>query len=144
VGSALNLCPQDAEREIKVLRRKLDAGADFLLTQPVYEPELARGFIQQYQELHDPLSVPIMVGVLPLYSARHAAFLHNEVPGIEIPASIQSRIAEAGDSAPEEGVRVAIELLSSLKDVVQGAYIMPAFSRYDLAAEIIEAFRGRK
>jgi homocysteine S-methyltransferase len=142
VGCALNLNPHDLEREFRVLNRKLEAGADFALTQPVYEPELARDFIRRYQDLYGPLPIPILVGILPLFSARHAAFLHNEVPGIEIPASIQTRIIEAGDSAPEEGVHISIELLRALRDVVQGVYIMPAFSRYDLAAEIIEAFKG--
>jgi methionine synthase I (cobalamin-dependent)/5,10-methylenetetrahydrofolate reductase len=141
-GCALNLCAKDIEREIRLLQKKLAAGADFALTQPVYDAGLARSFLDTYQTRFGELKLPILVGVLPLYSARHAAFLHNEVPGIQIPATIQARILSADDRAPEVGVQIAIELLESLSGVVQGAYIMPPFGRYDLAAEIIEAIRA--
>jgi homocysteine S-methyltransferase len=142
-GCALNLCAQDIDREMRLLRKKLKAGADFALTQPVFDPELARTFLNHFQARFGELQLPILVGVLPLYSARHAAFLHNEVPGIQIPESIQTRIQKAGDHAPRIGVQVAIELLESLSEMVQGAYLMPPFSRYDMAAEIIEAIRSR-
>lgn len=141
VGAALNLLPPDPEREIKVLRRKIANGADFALTQPVYQPEEAWAFLERYRQLHGPLEIPILVGVLPLFSARHAAFLHNEVPGISIPAEILTRIEAAGEDAPLEGVRIAVELVEQIKTWGQGIYIMPAFGRYDLAAEIIEAVR---
>jgi methionine synthase / methylenetetrahydrofolate reductase(NADPH) len=141
VGCALNLCAQDPEREMRVLRKKIDAGADFALTQPVYEPDLAQNFIEAYKDRYGPLALSLLVGVLPLYSSRHAAFLHNEVPGIQIPESIREQIAAAGDQAPQEGVRLAVGLLESLSSIVQGVYLMPPFHRYDLAAEIIEAIR---
>lgn len=139
VGCAMNLTPHDLEREFRLLKRKIEAGADFALTQPVYEPALAKEFLARYQERFGPVPIPVLVGVLPLYSARHASFLDNEVPGIEIPTSIHERITSAGEEAPVEGVRMAIELLTQLQEIVQGAYIMPMFARYDLAAEIIEA-----
>ncbi len=138
VGCALNLAPQDTDREIKNLQRKIAAGADFLLTQPVYQPELALAFLARYQELHGELRVPVLVGVLPLYSARHASFLHNEVPGVSIPQHIQERIVQAGEVAPAEGVQVALELVEEMKSWAGGIYLMPQFGRYDLAAEIIE------
>lgn len=141
-GCALNLCAQDMDREMRVLKKKIDAGADFALTQPVYETELAHEFLNQYKARYGEVDIPILVGVLPLYSWRHAAFLHNEVPGIRIPENLLDSFADAGEKAVEKGVRNAIELLQELSQVVQGAYIMPAFSRYDLAAEIIEAIRG--
>ena len=141
-GCALNLCAQDLEREMRLLQKKLDAGADFALTQPVYDPELAARFLQTYQSRHGALKLPILVGVLPLYSTRHTAFLHHEVPGILIPDSIQSRIETAGEDAPQVGIQIAVELLNSLRDIVQGAYLMPPFNRYDMAAEIIEAIRA--
>jgi homocysteine S-methyltransferase len=143
VGCALNLGAQDIEREIRLLRKKIDAGADFALTQPVYEPAVAKAFIQAYKARHGDPEIPILVGMLPLYNARHAAFLHNEVPGIRIPDSIRSRISISDDRAPKEGVRIAVDLLESLLDVVQGAYLMPPFGRYELAAEIIEAIRAK-
>jgi homocysteine S-methyltransferase len=143
-GCALNLGAQDVGREMRVLRRKLDAGADFALTQPVFEPELARTFLRNYESEYGALEIPLLVGVLPLYSARHAAFLHNEVPGIHIPAAIRARLEAGGENSSQIGVQVAIELLLELKEIVQGAYLMPPFSRYDLAAEIIEAVRRQR
>jgi homocysteine S-methyltransferase len=141
VGCALNLCAKDPEREMRILNKKIDAGADFALTQPVYEPELAQEFIEAYENSYGPLELAVLVGVLPLYGSRHAAFLHNEVPGIRIPEAIRGQIANAGDQAPQEGVRIAVELLHSLSAIVQGVYLMPPFHRYDLAADIIEAIR---
>jgi homocysteine S-methyltransferase len=141
VGCALNLTPQDVDREIKNLHRKLEAGADFVLTQPVYEPELAEAFLQRYAAQYGALQTPVLVGVLPLYSARHAAFLHNEVPGISIPEAMQQRIRQAGEAAQREGVRIALELVEQMRAWAAGIYIMPQFNRYDLAAEIIEGIR---
>ncbi|TFH37262.1 MAG: bifunctional homocysteine S-methyltransferase/methylenetetrahydrofolate reductase, partial [Anaerolineales bacterium] len=143
IGCALNLCAKDTEAEMSLLQKKLAAGADFALTQPVYHPEHASKFLETYQARYGELKLPILVGVLPLYSARHAAFLHNEIPGIQIPEAILERIRAADDRAPEVGVQVAIELLESLSGLVQGAYLMPPFGRYDMAAEIIEAIRGK-
>jgi len=143
VGCALNLNSQDPQRELRLFRKKIEAGADFALTQPVYELDLAASFISMYQQEYDDLPIPILVGVLPLFSDRHAAFLHNEVPGISIPDGIRERITHAGDRAPQEGVAIAIELLQELRSSVQGVYVMPPFDRYDLAAEILEAVRGQ-
>jgi homocysteine S-methyltransferase len=138
VGCALNLNPQDIDQEIKNLHRKIESGADFILTQPIYQPEVAEFFLEDYQQRHGVLQTPILVGVLPLYNHRHAAFLHNEVPGINIPEAIQSRISAAGDDAPREGVRIAVELIEQLRQWVQGIYLMPAFNRYDLAVQILD------
>jgi homocysteine S-methyltransferase len=141
VGCALNLCPQDAEQEIKNLHRKIKAGVDFALTQPVYEPEVAEAFLMRYEDQHGPLEMPVLVGVLPLYSARHATFLHNEVPGISIPEAMQGRIQGAGDKAPQEGVRIALELIEEMRSWASGIYLMPQFGRYDLTAEVVEGCR---
>ena len=141
VGCALNLLPSNPEREIKVLRRKINNGADFALTQPIYQPEKALDFLKQYEDEFGPLEIPIMAGVLPLYGTRHAAFLHNEVPGIIIPDETRKRLDAAGEAAPQEGVKIAIEDIQKMKSWAQGIYIMPPFGRYDLAAEIIEAVK---
>jgi homocysteine S-methyltransferase len=138
VGCALNLCPPDPEAEIKNLRRKLAAGADFVLTQPIYQAEAARIFIDLWTERHGPLPVPVLVGVLPLYGVRHATFLNNEVPGISIPEKTLQRLQAAGDRSPKEGVQIALDLIAEMRDWAGGVYLMPAFSRYDLTAEIIE------
>lgn len=141
VGCALNLCPPDADQEIKNLWRKLQAGADFLLTQPVYQPDQARAFLQRYEDLHGRLQIPILVGVLPLYGIRHATFLNNEVPGVTISQEHLDRLRQAGDKAPQVGVSIALELIEQMKPWMRGIYLMPQFSRYDLAAEIIEGCR---
>ena len=82
------------------------------------------------------------MGILPLFSSRHAAFLHNEVPGIVIPEETRARLIAAGDQAPQEGVRIAIELAQEIKLWANGIYLMPSFGRYDLAADVIEAIRS--
>lgn len=141
VGCALNLKAADMEAELKNLRRKLKAGADFILTQPIYHPALVTDFLQQYESQFDKLPVPLIVGLLPLASARHAAFLQAEVPGIEIPQSIRDLMAVSGDQGAQTGIRLTIELIQNIKPMVQGIYLMPAFQRYDYAAEIIEKTR---
>jgi homocysteine S-methyltransferase len=138
VGCALNMNPKDPQREIKVLRRKLRNGADFFLTQPVYEPQKAQDFLSLYEEEHGSFDKPILVGVLPLYSTRHARFLHNEVPGISISGEIFTRLEEVGEKAAEEGIKIACELIQQLKPWAQGVYLMPAFNRFDIVAEVIE------
>jgi homocysteine S-methyltransferase len=142
VGCALNLGAADLDREVRVLRKKIDAGADFALSQPVYDAGVVRRFQAYYEERHGPLPLPIMVGLLPLYGTRHAEFLHNEVPGIFIPDATRDRMRRAGEDGPREGVRMAHELLAELHGLAQGVYLMPAFNRFDLVAEIIEAVRS--
>jgi methionine synthase / methylenetetrahydrofolate reductase(NADPH) len=142
VGSALNLIPADIDREIKNLRRKILAGSDFFLTQPVFQPEAARQFLERYQELHGLVDVPILVGVLPLYGSRHAAFLHNEVPGINISTEIKARLDGAGEKAPQIGIEIALELIEQVKDWASGIYLMPAFGRYEIAAQVIDGLRA--
>jgi homocysteine S-methyltransferase len=141
-GAALNLCPPDPESEIKNLKRKLKAGADFFLTQPTYDPDAARAFLDRFAEANGaPLEKPVLVGVLPLVSVKHANFLANEVPGIVIPHETLERVNQAGEGAAREGVQIAIELIQKIKEWGQGVYIMPQFHRYDLVAEIIEAVK---
>lgn len=137
VGSAASLTPVDPQQEIKNLRRKIRAGADFLLTQPIYDPLAALPFLKLAQDEIGPLP-PLLVGILPLVSSRHAAFIHNEVPGILIPDAIRARIDASGDHAADEGIKIAIELIEQLRPFVQGVYLMPPFNRFDYAAEIIE------
>lgn len=142
VGGALNLCPKNLDREIKVMRRKIQAGVDFFLTQPVYEPARARCLIDRYAERFGPLDVPIFVGILPLYGVRHAHFLDNEVPGITIPQVLFDRLTQAGDAASREGVQISIEAIGELRAWAEGLYLMPPFNRYDLAADIVMAVKG--
>ncbi len=138
VGAALNLCPGDLRREIHVLKKKINAGVDFLMTQPVFNAEQALTFLDAFNQEAGQIPVPILVGVLPLVTERHARFLHNEVPGIHIPETIQKRMTDAGEASALEGAKISVELIAQLKDRFQGVYFMPAFSRYDMIAEIID------
>lgn len=143
-GCALSLMPAKPDQEIKNLSRKLRAGADFILTQPIYDPEPALRFLKQIEEELGPLNIPLLVGILPLVSSRHAAFLHNEVPGINIPDSIHKRMHKAGENAHAEGIKIALELVEQVRPFVQGIYLMPPFNRFDYAAEIIETVNRRE
>lgn len=140
VGCALNMFADDLDRELNVLQKKLEAGADFALGQAVFEPHKIELFLQRHEELFGTaFKLPVLMGIMPLYSVRQAQFLHNEVPGISIPDSLMKRMEDAGTDAPYEGVRIAQELLQGIQGLVAGAYIIPAFGKYDLAAEVIDA-----
>ena len=141
VGSALNLCPQDMDTEVKNLHRKIKAGADFFLTQPIYRPDDGPKLIEAYEAKHGKFDKPILAGILPLVSAKHANFLHNEVPGISIPDEARARIEAAGESGAKVGVELAVELIQSIKGWASGIYMMPQFHRYDQASEIIVAVK---
>ena len=89
------------------------------------------------------LKVPVLIGILPLYSHKNAEFLHNEVPGMTIPEDIRERMRQAGsgEGAQAEGVRIAQEALLAVRDLVQGAYIMPPFNKVELAVRVIDVLR---
>jgi homocysteine S-methyltransferase len=84
------------------------------------------------------LNQPVLAGLLPLVSTRHASFLHHEVPGIFIPDEALARIEAAGEDGARVGVELAVELVGQIKSWASGVYIMPQFHRYDMVAEIIE------
>ena len=140
VGAALNLCPQDMDNEIKNLHRKVKAGTDFFLTQPIYRMEDGPKLLEAYEAKHGKLNKPILAGILPLVSAKHANFLHHEVPGVFIPEEALKKIESAGDTerGVKVGVELAVELIQQIKGWAGGVYIMPQFHRYDMVAEIIE------
>jgi homocysteine S-methyltransferase len=127
---------QDYGRELARLRAKHDAGAEFIMTQPVYDADILERFLADAA----PLGLPVLVGLLPLASHKNAEFLHNEVPGMRVPEAIRERMRKAGSGARAraEGVAIAREMLQQVKDRVAGAYIMPPFGRYDLAMDIIK------
>jgi methionine synthase / methylenetetrahydrofolate reductase(NADPH) len=143
VGAALNLCPQDMDTEVKNLRRKIKAGADFFLTQPIYRTDDGPKLIEAYEEKYGELDKPILAGILPLVSAKHADFLHNEVPGVFIPNEARERIEAAGDDAAKVGVELAVDLIQGIKGWAGGVYMMPQFHRYDMISEIIFAVKEK-
>jgi homocysteine S-methyltransferase len=125
----------DYKRELARLSAKVDAGAEFVMTQPVYDPELLARFLDDTA----PLGVPVLVGLLPLASHRNTEFLHNEVPGMRVPDAVRDRMRKAGSGprARAEGIAIAREMLSQVHQRVAGAYIMPPFGRHALAIDII-------
>jgi 5,10-methylenetetrahydrofolate reductase len=139
IGGALDMNPATLDRELPKMERKLEAGVDFFMTQPVYEPEVLDAFERRVGKL----PVPILVGVLPLQSFRHAEFLHNEVPGITIPQGVRDRMQAAGNAGREEGLRLSRDLLLSILDRIDGAYLMPSFGRYEIVAALTREVRAR-
>ena len=131
----------DRDRELRRLEDKKHAGAELVMTQPVYDPRTLERFLDDVA----PLGLPVMVGILPLASARNAEFLHNEVPGMSIPAEYRERMAKVaqGPAARAEGIKIAQEALAAVKDRVQGAYVMPPFNRVDAALAVLEVARDR-
>ncbi|MFO0658787.1 MAG: bifunctional homocysteine S-methyltransferase/methylenetetrahydrofolate reductase [Polyangiaceae bacterium] len=126
------------DREIARLRAKKQAGAELVMTQPVYDPAVLDRFLADIE----PLGLPVLVGLLPLASYRNAEFLHNEVPGMQIPEAIRERMRKAGTGplARKEGVAIAREMLAAVRHKVAGAYIMPPLERYELALEVVDGF----
>ena len=131
----------DYERELRRLEDKKTAGAELVMTQPVYDPRTLERFLDDTAKL----GLPIMVGILPLASARNAEFLHNEVPGMSIPSEIRARMARAGagPTARAEGIRIAQEALGAVQHRVAGAYVMPPFNRVEAALTVLEVVRER-
>lgn len=118
--------------EIRRLEQKVEAGAQFVVTQPVFDETGA----QTLSEATRHLGIPVHLGILPLRSARHARFLHNRVSGIAVPPPIQARMEGAHD--PEaEGIAIAREVLALARQWFAGACLMPAFNHYDVVAPIL-------
>ncbi len=140
VGVAVNFYPPDLEREIKTFRKKILAGADFAVSQPIFDVTPVRSFLQRYRDQFGEVPIPIMGGVLPPASLRNAEFLHNELPSIILPEWTLERMRQASDGR-KEGIKIAREALEQLRELVQGVYVMPMFGRYDSAAEVIEVVK---
>ena len=135
IACAVDPTRPDLEDEAARLRKKLDAGAHFVMTQPIFDVSVWTRFLEIYG---GELPVPVMIGILPLQSARHAEFLHNEVPGITLTDEAIRRMHLAGPNGRAEGVRMARELLLELRPYAQGVYLMPSFGRYEVAAEVLD------
>ena len=141
VGAARNLKPAEPDREICNAHRKVLAGADFFMTQPIYDLIQAQAFLKRYESEYGKLQQPVLVGILPLFNARHAYFLNHEVPGINIPEVMHQRLEMAGEDGLKEGIHIMVELAQQIKSWGQGIYLMPQFNRYDVVAEIVEAVK---
>lgn len=136
IACAVDPTKPDLEEEVRRLREKIDAGADFVMTQPIFDIKVWTDFLELYGV--DRLPIPVMIGILPLQSSRHAEFLHNEVPGINLSDSARERMRLAGNDGRREGVAMAQELLQALHPLAEGVYLMPSFGRYEVAAEVLD------
>ena len=129
----------DLDKEIQRLERKKAAGAEIVMTQPIFQTELLEEVLRRIAHLE----LPVLVGVLPLVSYKNAEFLHNEVPGMQIPEEIRERMRKTpgGEAARKEGVKIAREMLFAVRERVQGAYLMPPLGRYELALEVLDGLK---
>ncbi|HUF52518.1 MAG TPA: methylenetetrahydrofolate reductase [Dehalococcoidia bacterium] len=134
IGASANLNADPLETELRLMRRKVEAGCHFFVTQNVFDPAVLERFLEKATKFDRP----IIIGVLPLANARHAEFLHNEVPGMRLPDDVLDRMRRAGDiNGPKEGQAMARDLLALCREKAQGAYLVPSFGRYDIVADLI-------
>lgn len=138
IGVGVNPGAMDLDTEVERFYEKVGAGAEYALTQPVYESSLLENFLRRTRDI----DIPVLVGILPLSSYKNAEFLHNEVPGMQVPLSIRKQMkrARSGEEARELGIKIAREALRSCASLphVKGAYIMPPFGRYDAVLKILQ------
>lgn len=138
IGVAFNPNVKRIDTQVRRLDKKVDLGADFVMTQPIYEASM----VKELATIAKKFDQPFFVGIMPLVSARNAEFLHNEVPGIEISDAIRHRMAKYdGDRARQEGVRIALELLEAVLEHFNGIYLITPFLRYDMTVQLIEFAR---
>ncbi|UVI27842.1 bifunctional homocysteine S-methyltransferase/methylenetetrahydrofolate reductase [Paenibacillus spongiae] len=135
VGAAFNPNVKMLDKAVKRLERKIETGADYFMTQPVYDPEL----IVQVAEATKHLKVPVFIGIMPLASGRNAEYLHNEVPGIQLSDEVRKRMAGLeGEAGREEGVRIGKELLDTALKHFNGIYLITPFMFYDMTVKLTE------
>lgn len=142
IACALDPTATDLDREIERLAGKIDAGADLIMTQPIFSPDQWHRFMDRAAaRFGDRLPLPVLLGVLPLHSERHAEFLHHEVPGITIPKPVRATMGAAGERGSQLGAELALELVAALRPYVAGTYLMPSFGRYEHAASVVRRIR---
>jgi methionine synthase / methylenetetrahydrofolate reductase(NADPH) len=142
IACALDPTAQDPEREVERLAGKLEAGADLVMTQPIYAVDQWERFMEHAaRRFGGRLPVPVLLGILPLHTARHAEFLHHEVPGITIPEVTRAAMHAAGERGAEVGLEMSLELVDAMRDHVAGVYVMPSFGRYENGAELVRRIR---
>lgn len=136
IGAALNLNMTEEETvmEIEKYQRKIEAGAQFIMTQPIYELAPLERFLERVGKP----PIPMLLGCIPLHSSRHAEYLHNEVPSIVVPDQVRARMRAAGEHGHQEGLLLAQELLAEARRLVQGVYLMPSYGRYDVVTALTQ------
>jgi homocysteine S-methyltransferase len=125
-GVAVNPTADDLDVEVERYRRKIETGADFAMTQIVFDVELLDRFFDRFG---GPSPIPVLVGVFPVWSHALALRLHNEVPGIVVPDPVQEALREAGPDGPKVGMELARDLVEASRDRAQGVYLVAPFRR---------------
>ena len=140
IGVGVNPAAPDLEREIKRFAWKVEAGAEWAITQPVFDLVQLDRFLKRVESFR----IPIVAGIWPLVSLRNAEFLANEVPGITVPNEVLERMRRASakgkDEALAEGVRISQEMLIAVSDRVQGAQVSAPLGRVPVALEVLQAY----
>jgi homocysteine S-methyltransferase len=147
IGVGVNPGAVNLDEEIKRFEWKVEAGAEFAITQPVFDTDQLRDFLKRIEHVR----VPVVAGIWPLVSYRNAEFLHNEVPGVRVTPSIMERMRVASekgkDAARDEGLAIARECLLDVRDTIQGVQVSAPFNNVKYALEVFEAlpeFAARK
>ena len=145
IACALDPTAADAATEWDRLERKIEAGAHLIMTQPLYSSEQVEAMDAEARRRFGArgFPLPVLLGVLPLQSTRHAEFLHNEVPGITIPDAAREAMQAAGERGAEVGLEMSLAMLEQVESLVAGTYIMPSFGRYEQCAELVRRIRAR-
>ena len=145
VGAGCNPGHMDLDLETGRFGKKIEAGAEYFFSQPVFDSEVLWRFFERTAALP---TVPFLVGIMPLVSLKNAEFLHNEVPGMQVPASIRKRLAEAGDRDAQRqvGIDVAREALAEVMNHprVSGVYVYPPFGSYKAVLNVIDVVKDRR
>ena len=144
VGASINPYALNLEEELRRLQAKVEAGADFAVTQPVFQVDQLVTFLERARSFAPHL--PVIAGICPLTSFRNAEFMNNEVPGISVPPAVMERMraADSGERARQEGLKIAQETLVEIRSLVQGVQIAAPFGRYALAVEVAQALGVRQ
>src|SRR3989440_4147416 len=147
IGVGVNPGAINLDEEIRRFEYKVEAGAEFAITQPVFDVEQLRVFLKRIEHVR----IPVVAGIWPLVSYRNAEFLHNEVPGVRVTPEIMERMRVASDKgkdfAREEGLQIARELLLDVRDSIQGVQASAPFHNARDALEVFEVlpqFAARK
>ena len=137
IGVGVNPVARDIDVEMKRFQYKVDAGAEWAITQPVFDVKALYEFLERIQKMN--IKIPIIAGIWPLLSFRNAQFMNNEVPGVVIPAPIMKRMSKPTnpDDAKKLGVEIAREMISELGTSIQGIQVSAPFGRIDLALQVI-------
>ena len=139
IGASANPNADPLEPELRLMRRKVEAGAQFFMTQNLFDERILESFLEKASRFRRP----VIVGVLPLHNYRHAEFLHKEVPGMYLPDSVRERMRRAGEEGgPKEGQAMARDFIALCREKAAGVFLVPSFGRYEIVAELVAEARG--